>query len=170
MQKSRVCSFTGHRIIEKNHQNRINEFVMRSIEFAYEKGCRLFLAGGAVGFDTIAARQVILFRMSHPDVRLRLVLPCRAQDKKWGERQKDNYDFTLSASDEVIYTSEEYTRDCMKKRNYVLARDADIVIAYVSRSNSGSAQTVRMAQKLGKEVYNLYPTLEKNFLNEDKNE
>jgi len=34
-------------------------------------------------------------------------------------------------------------------------KDADMVISYVSRSNSGAAQTVRMAHALGKEVYNL---------------
>jgi hypothetical protein len=36
-----------------------------------------------------------------------------------------------------------------------LAECADILIAYVNRWQSGAAQTVRMAQRLGKEVVNL---------------
>ena len=158
---SGICAFTGHRAIKAEHSRALPPLVLRAIEYAYSRGCRTFLAGGAVGFDTVAARQVILFRMSHPDVKMHLLLPCKNQDEKWSERQRQSYQYTLSLADEVHYISEEYTRDCMKKRNQALVADADLVISYVSHSESGAAQTVRMAMRAGKEVYNLYPTLEK---------
>jgi predicted Rossmann fold nucleotide-binding protein DprA/Smf involved in DNA uptake len=44
----------------------------------------------------------------------------------------------------------------MKKRNEYLAEVADVVIAYSGRERSGSAQTIRMAEKLGKRVFNLF--------------
>jgi predicted Rossmann fold nucleotide-binding protein DprA/Smf involved in DNA uptake len=48
----------------------------------------------------------------------------------------------------------------MRERNKMLAERADLVISYVGRARSGSAQTAKMAQRLGKTVYNLYPTLD----------
>jgi uncharacterized phage-like protein YoqJ len=88
------------------------------------------------------------------------VLPCIEQSEKWSETQKNAYDFILAHSDEVIYVSEEYYDGCNKDRNFRLASEADILIAYVSNPYSGSAQTVRMAEKQGKTIYNLYPHLD----------
>ncbi len=160
-EKTKGCSFTGHRTINPEHKGKIDGLIMRAINYAYKKGCRDFFCGGAVGFDTLAARQVILFRMSHPDVRLHLLLPCLNQDKNWKQSEVRRYEHTLSAADTVSYVSEEYTNDCMKKRNERLVSSADILISYVNKNYSGAAQTVRMAMKTGIEVYNLYPTLEK---------
>ena len=36
-----------------------------------------------------------------------------------------------------------------------------LLVAYVGKYIGGSAQTLRMAEKLEKTIYNLYPTLEK---------
>jgi uncharacterized phage-like protein YoqJ len=90
-----------------------------------------------------------------------MVLPCIAQDEKWTPSQRDAYEYILSSADETVYVSEEYTQSCMRERNSVLASRADILISYLSRSASGAGQTVRMAEKLNKRVYNLYPTLDK---------
>ena len=134
---------------------------MRAINYAYDNGCRNFYCGGAVGFDTLAARQVILFRMSHPDVKLHLLLPCINQDKNWKSSEVRRYEHTLASADTISYVSEEYTKDCMKKRNERLVESCNILIAYVNKEYSGAAQTVRIANKVGVEIYNLYPTLDK---------
>lgn len=155
------CAFSGHRKIEKNCVQSVIEHLGRAIKYAYDEGCRDFYCGGAVGFDTLAAREVIRFRMSHPGVRLVLYLPCLNQDMKWSERQSDAYEYVLSSADEIKYISEEYTRTCMKERNQALADVADILIVYVGYSTSGSAQTARMGEKLGKRVFNLYPSVHK---------
>lgn len=152
-----VCSFTGHRYIEPERRAALVELLGRAIEYAYAEGCRTFMTGGAIGFDTLAAREVIRFRISHGDVRLVLVLPCLEQDLKWNAEQKNSYNFTLSVADEVIYTSEIYTKKCMAVRNKFLAEHAHMLIAYSGRTNSGSAQTLRMAEHMKKRIYNLYP-------------
>lgn len=156
-----TCAFTGHRNIKSNHKQALPNLLQRAINYAYEKGCRRFVAGGALGFDTVAAREVLRFRISHPDVSLVLFLPCLDQDSGWSMSQKDAYEYILSNADEVKYISENYDKTCMKRRNQSMAEECDIMIAYVSRDYSGSAQTMRMAVASGKEVYNLYPNLEK---------
>ena len=87
---------------------------------AYDLGCRKFIAGGALGFDTEAAREVIRFRISHPDVHLALYLPCIGQDISWSDRQRALYDYTLNCANEVRYVSENYDSDCMRRRNYAM--------------------------------------------------
>ncbi len=156
------CSFTGHRKIKNEHRERIPDLVRRAIDYAYGLGARSFFVGGALGFDTLAAKEVIRFRMSHPEVRLVLLLPCRNQDEKWSEMERAVYEFTLSSADEVVYISDEYTPDCMRRRNAMLVSEGDLLIAYVGQARSGAAQTARMAERAGKKVYNLYPTLENN--------
>lgn len=161
----KTCAFTGHRQIKYEHIREMRGLLSRAIEYAYSIGCRRFLAGGAVGFDTEAAREVLRFRLSHPDVSLVLVLPCVEQDLHWSDRQKDAYEYILNEANEVRYISDVYYDGCMKERNLVLAEECDVMIAYVSRSSSGAAQTVRMAERLGKKVYNLYPELDKRTKN-----
>ena len=150
------CSFTGHRVIPVSHSERLDDLLSRAIEFAYSEGCREFYTGGALGFDTMAARKLIAYRISHPDVRFIVVVPCENQAEKWSEADRDAYEYILSCADEVIFSSEEYTKDCMRRRNEYLADVCDILIAYSGKYSSGSAQTVRMAQARGKTVYNLY--------------
>ena len=159
MAENKICAFTGHRVIEPKHFPLLEDLLSRAIVYAYGKGCKVFICGGALGFDTMAAKAVIKFRISHPDVSLVMYIPCFGQEKKWSFTQQNAYNYVLNAANEVVYTSDSYTSECMKVRNKAIANDADIVIAYVNNSRSGSAQTVRMATSLGKEVYNLYPTL-----------
>ena len=157
----KTCSFTGHRRIEPLHEKTLPELLSRAVNYAYENGCRRFIAGGALGFDTLAAREIIRYRISHPDVLLVLALPCVNQDERWSAKQREAYSYILSSANEVVYISEEFTDTCMKERNRYLAEEADVLIAYASRSASGAGQTVRMAMAKNKKIYNLYPALEK---------
>ena len=157
---SKGCSFSGHRTVKAQHLPALSGLLSRAIEYAYNEGCREFYSGGAIGFDIIAAREVLRFRMLHPDVRLIMLLPCIDQDLYWNKQQKENYGFVLSEADEVIYISDEYTPSCIKERNKRLAESADIMICYLYHRASGAGQTVAMAARLNKEIYNLYGALE----------
>jgi len=155
-----TCAFTGHRKIEDRHRGMMDSLLLRAISFAYEAGCRTFLTGGALGFDTAAAKEIIRFRLTHPDIRLHIIIPCKNQSDAWSERQIALYEYTLMNADEVEYVSEVYTEGCMRVRNQRLVDLADMLIAYVDDPYSGAAQTVRMASRAGRTIYNLYPTLE----------
>ena len=153
------CAFTGHRRIESRHVGRIDDLLSRAIAYAYGEGCRTFVTGGALGFDTLAAKEIIRFRMSHCDVRFKIILPCKNQSEGWSDSQISLYEYTLANADEIEYVADDYSDGCMRDRNMRLAESCDLMIAYVARPYSGAAQTVRMATRLGKSVYNLYPSL-----------
>lgn len=156
----KACSFTGHRQIKEEHLPQLPSLLARAIAYAYDSGVRTFYSGGAYGFDMLAAREVLRFRVSHRDVSLVLLLPCPEQADSWSEWTRDSYEYILSEADEVVYVSQTYKSDCMRRRNAQLAARADILIAYVSHMRSGSGQTVNFAKHYGKTVYNLYPALD----------
>ena len=155
MEKIKTCSFTGHRQIRTEDKESLESLLMRGVKYAYGQGCRRFLTGGAIGFDTMAALAVLALRDSYPDVRLVLVLPCKDQDRYFSPEQKKAYKTVKKRADEIIYTSEVYTEGCMLVRNRYLAEQADIMLAYLYRERSGASQTVRLARENGAVVYNL---------------
>lgn len=159
MPDNKVCAFTGHRTIPEEQVSELLPLLDRAIDYAYAQGCRTFISGGAIGFDTLAARAVLRYRITHSDVTLIMYLPCLGQDEKWSQKQQNAYNYILKEANEVKYLSGSYTKNCMMNRNKAMATDADILIAYVSHGRSGSAQTARMAEAYGKQVYNLYPTV-----------
>ena len=154
------CSFTGHRTIEIRHRDRIRECLFEKIEEAYRLGCRNFYSGAAIGFDTLAALEVLRYKKTHPDVRLILLIPCIDQDKSWNDEQKLMYKRLKDLADEVEYISNStYYNGCMQRRNQALVDRCRVLISYVGRTRSGSAQTHRMAERDGKIVYNIFPEL-----------
>lgn len=155
----KACSFTGHRVIAAAHRGKLAPMLARAIAYAYGEGCRRFYAGGALGFDTAAAKAVIEYKRTAPDVRLILLLPCRDQAERWSAADRRAYAEIVAAADEVLYIAERYREGCMRERNMRLAELCDMLVAYVERYGSGAAQTVRFAESLGKPVYNIYPFL-----------
>ena len=157
----KICCFTGHRVIPAGYMKKVFELLPSVIEELYAKGVREFRAGGALGFDMLAALCVIEFRQTHPDVRLNLILPCRDQDRKWGSFDRKTYSFVIEKADSVMYVSDLYTPGCMHKRNRSLVNGSDICVAYVARSDGGSAYTFSYALSKGLEALNLYDIITK---------
>ncbi len=155
----KICCFTGHRKIPDNDIIALPDALDAAISEFYEKGAREFRAGGAIGFDTLAALKVISFRRSHPDVRLSLILPCRDQDARWGEFDRETYRYTIESADSVIYTGDSYTKGCMHRRNRSLVSGSDFCIAYVKKEEGGSAYTLKLAVRAGLEIINLADAL-----------
>ncbi len=157
----KACAFSGHRDLPDAHIPGLRDLLARAIAYAYGEGCRTFYTGGARGFDTLAAEEILRFRLSHPDVSFIVLIPCPGQEDAWDQWAKDHYRFLLSSADEVEYVSPSYFRGCMQKRNKRLVDLSEMLICYVSREQSGSSQTLAMAQKQNLRIYNLYPSLAK---------
>ena len=82
MHDKTVC-FTGHRQIEKSVLPILAQQLETVLRQLIGEGCRYFGAGGALGFDTLAAQTVLRLREEFPHIRLILVLPCQDQVKNW---------------------------------------------------------------------------------------
>lgn len=51
-------------------------------------------------------------------------------------------------ANKVVYTSQEYTRDCMFERNRHLADYSSVCICYLNKPSGGKVYTVEYAKKL----------------------
>lgn len=157
--------FTGHRSWSQNPDE-----VMKLIRWIYKlisEGTVDFYAGGAKGWDMSFENLLLFFRdEKYPSVKLHLVLPCPPEEQiaKWNKKEKEAYMKILKSADSVEIVSEHYGKNCMKKRNQRLVELGDVCLCYYDerRTRSGTGQTVRLAQKSGKEIINFY----KEYLDE----
>lgn len=150
-----VC-FTGHREIDAAEAKYVPSLLKDIIRELISRGATRFLAGGAMGFDTIAALCVLELKSEFPQIKLELILPCKNQSARWNDRHRLVYDMILERADRVEFLHESYTPACMHDRNRRLVDNADLVVAYLVHSGGGTAYTVAYALQSGKELVNVY--------------
>lgn len=153
--RTQTCCFTGHRQLPSEERTEIADRTERVIEALYQKGVRYFGAGGALGFDTLAAQTVIRLRKKCPGMKLILVLPCQTQTRGWKPEDVAEYERIKVQANKVIYTSQQYTPGCMHKRNRHLVDNSGVCICYLTRDSGGTAYTVRYAEEQGLEIINV---------------
>jgi len=135
---------------------RLHMLLERVVVRALDDGFTSFLAGGALGFDTMAAEAVLRLSRGNPGVRLYLALPGRDQADGWSERDLARYGEILSAANgRVYYAAERCSPSSMRKRNRYLVDHASCCIAYLRRMHGGTLYTVNYALERGLEVDNL---------------
>ena len=150
-----TCCFTGHRALPPEERGAIAYQLERTVIMLIQAGIRFFGAGGARGFDTLAAQTILKLQRKYPHIRLILVLPCLSQTQGWRDEDIKVYESIKTAADKVTYTSEKYTQGCMHKRNRHLVDHSSICVCYLTEDRGGTAYTVNYAKKQGLKVINL---------------
>lgn len=150
-----VC-FSGHRKIPSDKIDALCEMLDDVIEQLIKNGKGVFMAGGAIGFDTVAAFRVLAAKEKHPDIKLVLVLPCRDQTDRWTSLKNLNeYKILKDNADSVIYIKDFYDASCMHERNKYMVDSSSCCVAYLTSASGGTASTVKYAKKQGVPVINL---------------
>ena len=121
--RAKTCCFTGHRSLSGEEKLKAAVRLRRVIEEQIKAGIVFYGAGGARGFDSLAAQTVLEMKKEHPQLRLILVLPCEGQTRGWRSEDIAVYEDIKRRSDKVVYVSREYTPDCMHRRNRHLVPD-----------------------------------------------
>ena len=150
-----TCSFTGHRAIPVDVSSYLFQRVKAGVNYLYSHDVKTFLAGGALGFDALAARAVLECRNIHRDLQLILVIPCPDQARFWKKSDIETYENIKVLADEVICLSERYYEGCMHSRNRYLIDHSSACICYLTQISGGTAYTVRYAKSKGLQVFNL---------------
>ncbi len=147
--KTYSCCFTGHRIIPAQDLACISETLPQTLRTFIDSGVTEFICGGALGFDTLAAKAVLRQKQQFPHIRLSLVLPCRDQAVRWSAAQRETYDAILAQADDVEYLFDHYVNGCMQMRNRRMVDRADVCVAYCTGKAGGTAYTVKYAKEKG---------------------
>lgn len=156
-----ACCFTGHRPRllpppDSACGTALKDTVSRTVRAAAAQGVTTFLAGGAVGFDTLAAEAVLALKDEGAPVRLVLALPAEDQPNKWTDSDRQRYTAILSRADETHYAALSSNPQAMRKRNRYLAEHADCCVAYLATTSGGTFYTVGKAMERGVPVLNLH--------------
>ncbi len=155
MMRLKTCCFSGHRHLPKNQKNEILAKLEKATISLIHSGYLYFGTGGALGFDTLCAKTILRLRQNYPRIKLILVLPCVSQADLWPAADRAVYRGIMEMANKVVYTSQEYARDCMFKRNRHLVDCSSVCICYQVKGTGGTAYTVEYAKKNGLRIINL---------------
>ena len=154
--RRQTCCFSGHRDLGSDELTALQPKLKTEIRRLAKQGVTRFIAGGAVGFDMLAAVCVLnLQSMELPQLHLTLALPCVHHYKNWSRADKELLLHLLERSDEVVFVSNEYLPGCMQKRNRYMVDNSDYLICHCMRKSGGTAYTLRYAEKCGLHIFNL---------------
>jgi len=151
----KICCFTGHREIKESDRAALKAALRKNLVFLIEEGYDTFRAGGALGFDMLAAAEVLSLKKEYPHIKLHIFVPCVTQNKYYNKEQNRQYLEQINSADKIFCISQEYYSGCMHRRNRALVDGADICIAYLCKTVGGTAYTVGYAEKNGCRVIRL---------------
>lgn len=151
----KTCCFTGHRNILSAEREEIARQLEKTVAELIHAGIERFITGGARGFDTLAAQAVLLLRKRYLDIKLILALPCLSQTRGWNKKDITVYETIKSQADEIVYTSQDYTRGCMHKRNRYMVDNSGLCVCCWIRDKGGTAYTVHYAERKGLKIINI---------------
>lgn len=149
------CCFTGHRDIPAAALTGLRTRLDDCLYALIDEGVYRFRAGGARGFDRIAAEQVLEMRRRFDFVQLELILPCHGQTRGWLEDDRRAYRRILAEADRAVFLQERYTAGCMQRRNLQLLAGAEVCVCYQTHPGGGTAFTVAHARAEGLQIINL---------------
>ena len=161
--RQHTCCFTGHRTVAKRHFQAAAEGILDHILSLSRRGITDFIAGGALGFDTLAALAVLKAKETEPAIRLILAIPCLNQTEKWNDlpdaiEHLKTYKVIMGMADEVIYTSERtYFDGCMKLRNQYMVDHASLLITVHDGQSGGTRRTIEYAMRRGLDIVDISP-------------
>ena len=90
--RERTCCFTGHREIREEDLPAILKRTEQVVRRLIEKGVAFFGVGGAVGYDTEAAKLLCRLRATdYPHIKVILVYPFEGFTSRWSGEQRAEY-------------------------------------------------------------------------------
>lgn len=150
-----AVSFSGHRP-EKLPAGRdraiLQSMVYQETAQAISDGACVFYSGMSRGLDLYAAELVLAMRSEHPEIRLVCACPFPAFFDSFSPVERYRVDCILSEANDVCFISKHYYSGVFFARNRYMVDHSDRLIAVMLDPRSGTGNTVRYAQKKGKDV------------------
>lgn len=157
-----VC-FTGHR-----RMNDDIELIQKQLEKTVKKliyhGYRIFISGGALGFDTLAGNTILKLKKKYPWIYLWVVFPFNrpfVHELNWSMADIENYKAFLMKADKISFLCPDYVSGCYYERDRFLVNNSSLCIAYQTRNQGGTAYTVNYAKEQGIPVINIASLIER---------
>jgi len=155
-----ACSFTGHRESKLPWQGdesdlrcvMLKEKIADAVEAVYASGIRHFICGMANGCDMYFCEAVIALRASHGDITVEAAIPWAGQADSWAPALRKRYLRLLEDCDFVTLVQNNYSPDCLMKRNKYMVDNSSVIIAAYSGKPGGTMSTMLYAMREGLEL------------------
>lgn len=103
--KDKTVCFSGHRSLTDENVKEIEALLHDVIVALIECGYKYFGVSGALGFDTLAAKEILRLKGNYEHIKLILILPCRDQTMFWQKNDVILYDKIMHRADKIVYMS-----------------------------------------------------------------
>lgn len=161
----KVCTFSGHR--PQKFPWKFDETdprcvlikarLSQAINDAIQNGYDYFIAGGALGWDMWAA-EAVLAQMAEHNLSLEIAQPFSEHNNKlYGEYQTRQQYILHNATKITTVGTKEDWKNAYKLRNQYMIDHSEMLITACldEHTRSGTAQTIRMAEKAQIEIVRL---------------
>ena len=157
MSRAATAAFTGHRFVDASLREHVKKRLTRAVLDAYGNGIRNFISGFAIGFDMMAAEEVVSLKQTYPDITLTAAVPFKGQACRFNFYDRKRYDRLLEMADEVIVLSESYYPRCFLDRDEFMVKNSSKLIGYYDgREKGGTFYTIRKAMAQSIPIVNVY--------------
>lgn len=155
--REKTCCFTGHRELPIGKAQEIAERTANEIRrLVVNNGIRFFGVGGAIGYDTLAAKVLFQLREKEfPYIKVILVYPFDGFTSRWAPDQKAEYKRLLPKYNKVVCVCDRPSQEAYLTRDRYLVDGSAYCIAYCTRNYGGTAYTVRYARQQSLDVRNI---------------
>ena len=138
--RQRTCCFTGHRVIPEKDLPGILKRTEQAVRQLIERGVVFFGVGGAIGYDTEAAKLLFCLRTTdYPQIKVILVYPFEGFTSRWSDEQRAEYARLLPQYDKAVCVAQSASRESYLKRDRHLVDGSAYCIAYCTRDSGGTA-------------------------------
>ena len=162
--RDKVCCFTGHRSLSPEKREAVLPPLRAAVRsLALDRGYTVFLTGGAVGFDLLAAGEILSFRERYGGVSLYLLLPFPGYDRRWPEAERELLRRQIEKADGVLYASPAYGPGVYHARDRMLVNFSSVCVSFLEKSTGGTYFTVSYAHETGVEVISLAKRLTEGY-------
>ncbi len=159
LRKTSLC-VSGHRPEKLPHKGNLNLPVIRAMKSVFDMelmnnikaGYTRFYIGGARGIDLWAYHTLFGARARGAAIEIIAAIPYENFDESYDGTDKWLYGNLIEYADEVVYLYPEYSRSCFQKRNEYMVDHSSKLVAVINSYKSGTANTIRYAEKSGIEV------------------
>ena len=161
------CCFSGHRPAKlpwgsNEDDPRCVDLKRRlwdAMEAAYEEGYRHFICGMAQGCDLYFCELALQLRQKYGDVSVEAAIPCATQSQGWSAAEQRRWRQLVDACDYETLVQENYTPDCMLRRNRYMVDHASLLIAVHDGQSGGTRRTIEYAMRRGLDVVDMPPVM-----------